>query len=328
MVVIRPKAIGQAQWDHFNYNSLAPNLYCTWHHLEAITAGWGRQGWEIWAGPTSNPKEWQWAMPVPLKYGGWVKGIVQPLFTQQLGVLFSPTFALDHQIEILKLVLTGLGRETIYSLNHQNWKILSNAGLISDQPGALFMGESAPNYCLDLGNGYDSIESKYSQNLRRKLKKGFYPTITYYKGSNWEKVVDLFNAYININYTIISQRQLDKLRNICQAWAKNDQLITTLAYNEVGELLAGLLYLTFPEGTNPQRYIAFMGGATTLGKSDGSQMKLMDHNIKTFSERGIGVYDFEGSRIPSIKQVFQTFSPDLMSYFVANKQVQITNSPH
>jgi len=319
IVVIKPNKIGQTQWDQFNYSSLSPNLYCCWHHLEAVTSGWGRQGWEIWAGPTEETTSWQWVMPVPLKYGGWVKGVVQPLFTQQLGVLFAQSCSLAQQVEVLTQVLNKLEAKAIYAFNHQNWELLNRAGIISESRNAVYSGEFAPNYCLNLNDGYDSIEKAYQKNLGRKLKKGQSPAIQYHVNSHWEIVVDLFNQYINLNNSILNQRQQKKLSKVCKAWANNKQLITTLAYNADGALLAGLLYMCFPDGyRGEKRYIAFMGGATALGKTDGTQMKLMDHNIKTFAENGGGIYDFEGSRIESIQQVFKTFSPELLTYFVVN----------
>ncbi len=331
--VLSASQIGQEKWDAFVTEAEVPNPFAQWQHLSAVCNGWGRNGWAIWVGTTAlkdtsaDPVSWDWAMPIPYRSGGWIKQITQPLFTQQLGILFRTGLPTSIKSAVLHAVLVRLSAEKsplALAFSHANTTALPQANLQVQFPNLQL--EWAPNVALDLNRPYQVILEGYSVNLIRKLKRQPAGQLVSYHQDNasWQLVIELFEQHINKQHKILSGRQLRRLARVCTSWSLQQQLIVSLLRSSNGELLAGIIYLCHQpivqEGdAQPNRYVAFMGGATSQGKQQDSQVALMDANIQHWSANGGGIYDFEGSRLPGVQQLFKTFGPIEEPYLVVRK---------
>lgn len=332
--VLSTSQIGQEKWDAFVSEAEFPNPFAQWQHLSAVCKGWGRNGWVIWVGSiamkdtSADPKSWDWAMPVPYRAGGWIKQITQPLFTQQLGVLFRTGLPTTSKSAVLIAVLGRLSAEKsplALAFSHINTIALPPANDLQAQFPTLQL-EWAPNFVLDLNRPYQAILEGYSANLIRKLKRQPAGQLVSYHQDNasWKLVIELFKQQINQQHKILSGWQLERLARVCTSWSLQEQLIVSLLRSSCGELLAGIIYLCHQPIVHgglaqPNRYVAFMGGATSQGKQQDSQVALMDANIQNWSANDGGTYDFEGSRLPGVQQLFKTFGPTEQPYLVVRK---------
>lgn len=291
------------------------SVYAASHHLDAVCAG----NWAVAGGPGPLVAEWKWLLPLPYRPGKLhLPWIMQPLFTQQLGLIYDASLTKQQRVELLSEVLKWLSRQpfpTVYSFNHLNFLDLQAASLLAGL-------EVAPNYVLPLAPPFDETAEGFERNLIRKLRRRFPHHYTY--DQEWQSVVQLFEQHINPGRNILNQRHLERLRRMIVAWQSagsvaKPSLISARAADPDGNLLAGLLYLVqYGADGNPLRYVTFMGGATALGKKQDSQMKLMAENISHWSQQN-AVYDFEGSRIPGIAKVFSTYGSVVEPYAVFRK---------
>lgn len=319
---LKPGQVGKPNWNAAIDACSSPLPYVRWHHLDAVTGATAiSRGWEIWAdAPTMQ--EASWFMPLPFRARGLYRAITQPLFTQQLGVMFKPGVRDADQAIILQQIIKRLlatPLTVVYAFNGANTRILeTHAPETLQQLGGLV--ELAPNYVVDLLQPYQVIRSAYAPNLEKKLRRRYGHHYAYSQTRDDAMVVvELFEHYINNVKHILAERHMGLLKRMVDSWLKEGQLVTTLAHDDADNLLAGLIYLRedhWPQGT---RYSCVMGGATALGKKHDSQMKLMDHNIMTWQAEGAALFDFEGSRIPGIRKVFSTYGGQFEQYLVLRK---------
>lgn len=316
--VIRRSALDLAAYSQFILTSAELMPYVHAFHLDAVCSG----HWAVLMPQGETIATTPWLAPLPYRSAFKpLRWIMQPLFSQQLGVLFRQDLETSAQVAVLKQVLGYLLHQTlpvVYALNHANTKLLEQEQpewwtKLKAVPGLV---ELAPNYVVPLHQTYEQIEAGYAHNLVKKLRRR-HPHEYVYDDDPKHEVYALFRDHINAEKHILAPRHLNKLEWVIKVWREHGLLWSGRSYDPDGNLLAGLLYMK-TQATDGLRYTTFMGGATALGKKRDSQMKLMARHHQDWCGQP-GLYDFEGSRIPGIAQVFKTYGPTLEQYAVLRK---------
>ena len=79
--------------------------------------------------------------------------------------------------------------------------------------------------------------------------------------------------------------------------------------------IEAVIYIVFDKKT--AYYLA--GGATELGRQQGAMHALMGQAIQDAKDKGLDVFDFEGSMLQGIESFFRGFNATLTPYYVVWK---------
>lgn len=226
-------------------------------------------------------------MPLPAKkkYGLWY--LIQPLFTQQLGII--STAKLNDEI-ILKFI-KAIPKKFRY--------VLLQLNLFNKIPPQISDNFSKKvTYQLDLIQPYHELYRNYSTNTKRNIKKAENKKITILKTVT---IKDLLALKKENNINNLSNDQLITLQKLLVYINKNRAGELYGAYTEQNTLCAAAYFVN-----NHSTAIYLQAISSDEGKDNYAMFKLVDFFIKEHSEKNITL-DFEGSTIEGIARFYKSF---------------------
>jgi hypothetical protein len=236
-------------------------------------------------------------MPLTCKKKGGTRYLIQPFFTQQLGV-FSRT---DINQDVISSFLTSIPAVYKYidiNLNASNYLKLQNYPLISQV-----------NYELDLVSPYEKIHAGYSENLKRNLKRKGAASIKLAKDTIPLDIIKLFKENKGRELAILNDKEyrlLEKLtevlriRNQCQVWG---------AYNQSGKLIAGVIW-----AFSNRKAVFLFSAVSDEGREVSAMPVLIDHFIHEHSNSML-ILDFEGSNNANLARFYSGFGSRQVHYY-------------
>jgi len=234
-------------------------------------------------------------LPVKRKFG--TNLIYQPFFTQQLGVISQNILTQEVVTEFLNAIPKTFNYIEI-QLNNFN-KV--------DQ--AKFEIKPFLNHELDLINSYENIKKKYTENLKRKLKKTAESGLFININSSPDEIIKLF---INNKGKLIPQlKESDyiTLRRIIYTAIHRGIAQVYGVYDSRNILCAGGFFLV------SNRKITFLfSGLSKEGKETNSMAFLLDQVIKINSNQHL-TFDFEGSNDPGLAKFYKSFGSKEIIYY-------------
>ncbi len=237
---------------------------------------------------------YDFVMPLPVKKKLGIKYLVQPLFSQQMGIFPNPPD------EIAQLFYQKLREKFKYlniQLNAQN-KLLKTESEIQFVP--------RKNYVLPLMDSYSGLVSAYSTNTKRNLAKAQKNQLNFISDIRLEEYLEFKKANLPVK---ISTNELLRLKSII-AFEQFKSLGKIYGvYTSENELCAAVYFCSFKER------VTYMNAASNeVGKELGAMTFLVDRFISENAGKNV-VLDFEGSMIPGVARFYQGFGASEETYF-------------
>ncbi len=251
-----------------------------------------------WIGAVAN--NYKAVMPIVLSKKMGISYSFQPLFCQQLGVFSSTPLTKDLMNDFFSHIPDNIKHIDI-CLNESNY------------PPKHFEHFERHNYVLPLNDSYDNIYKKYSENLKRNIKKAENKKVYTSKELRPETFADFYKEHTAPQIKGFKKEDYyTMLRIIYQAL--NVQMGFLIGvYSEEKELIAANFFLK-----HPQRLINLMPSSNEKGKDLGAMHYLLDLMIKDNCDTNMYL-DFEGSMIGGIAKFFGSFGAEVNKYYNIKK---------
>ena len=278
--------IDKKKWDDCIRQSFNGNVYVYSWYLDLVHEGWD----------ALVEDDYQRVMPLTLSKKFGITYYYQPFFTQQFGVfsinILNPDIIEDFINSIpVHVKLIDVNFNSFNKFINGKYKIVKNN-----------------NYLLDLINDYPKLATKYSNNIKRNLKKSLKNNLVFMKGVKPESLISLFrnnrgadiNKWKDSNYVVLQ-------RIMYRAIHKGIGTIYGV-YSEYNELCAAAFFLK-----NDYRLIFLFSGADDNARKNGAMTFLIDTVIRKNSP-GSKILDFEGSNDQNLARFYKGFGAKKTTY--------------
>ena len=283
--------IDKSRWDDCILHAVNGNLNAWSWYLDIVSPGWC----------ALIEGDYESVFPLTISSKAGLKYIMQPYFTQQLG-LFYRTPLHENKLKDFLLSIPPKYKYLDFNLNTSN-KIPLSANVTE-----------MVNLELDLLPSYKTLEAGYQTNLKRNLKKAGQNKLSLSKDIKPEEIIALFRenkgrelAHLNgAQYKLVQRIANESIhKGIGQIWG---------AYNEFGSLVAAVLWVT-----SHQKSVFLFSAVSADGKKLNAMPWLIDSYIKSNSGKPLTL-DFEGSNDEGLARFYSSFGAEKVIYlrFVQN----------
>lgn len=282
---LQHQMIDKPRWDECIDHAMNGNLYAISWFLDIVSPGWC----------ALIDGEYVKVFPLPVSSKAGIHYIMQPLFTQQLGLFYKSVSTEENAEEFLKSIPPEY-KYIDFNLNTSN-KIKASAGVFE-----------MINLELDLTSEYQDLASGYQNNLQRNIKKAAQNKLTISKQVSPEEIISLFRnnkgldlSHLNNNeYAIIQKIASECIqKGIGEIWG---------AYDEFNQLVAAILWITINN-----KAIFLFSALSETGKKLNAMPWLIDAFIKQNSGKPL-VLDFEGSNNEGLARFYSSFGAKKVIY--------------
>ncbi|WMJ75455.1 GNAT family N-acetyltransferase [Cytophagaceae bacterium ABcell3] len=291
--LLKNKEINIALYEKCLEESGNCSLYTTPAHLDIVSPNWKAIVWQ-------EQEKYLMVMPIPEISKMGLKLIIQPFFTQQLGIFHIPGFPLP-----IKKVLSLLANK--YPFVHYQFSS-KNLPLIEENLEG-FSLKKRTNYILDLNKPCEDLQKAYSSNHKRNIRKAEKNNIVISKSNDISTLIDIFK-----------QNQGKKIKEVK---AKNYVLVEKL-FEHASSRGIGNIYLAKKEEEviagimtihSKSRIHYIFGTTSPAARESGAMQLIFNKLIQDYA--GTPVFlDFEGSDIKGIARFFASFGA-LPEYYPA-----------
>lgn len=277
--------IDKALWDDCINHSLNGNLYAWSWYLDIVSPGW--------CALVEN--EYEMVFPLPVASRAGFSYIMQPIFTQQLGLFYKSNSSEEKLGEFLNCIPSEY-KYIDFNLNTSNY--------IGTSDHVLEM----TNLELDLISPYRDLVSGYQNNLQRNLKKAAKNKLTISKHLRPEEIISLFRANKGQELTHLSNKQYVIIQRI--AYESMHKGIGEIwgAYDEHNQLIAAILWIS-----SHQKSIFLFSALSETGKKLNAMPWLIDSFIKQNAGMPLTL-DFEGSNMEGLARFYSSFGAKKVIY--------------
>ncbi|MDO9256806.1 MAG: hypothetical protein Q7U54_14905 [Bacteroidales bacterium] len=288
--------IDKSSWDDCIDNAVNGNLYaCSWY-LDIVSPGW--------CALIEDDYENVFPLPVSTKAG--FSYIMQPIFTQQLG-LFYKSISAKNKLEEFLNCIPAKYRYIDFNLNTSN-----------EMPASVNVSEMT-NLELGLISEYKDLISGYQNNLQRNLRKAAQNNFTISKHVRPEEIISLFRANKGQELTHLNNRQYAMLQDIADKSINKGIGEIWGAYDEFNQLLAAILWVS-----SHQKAIFLFSALSGTGKKLNAMPWLIDSFIKQNAGNPL-VLDFEGSNMEGLARFYSSFGAKKVMY---QRYIRTSLPPH
>jgi hypothetical protein len=270
----RPEEIDREKWDRCIANSVSNLIYpCSWY-LDIVSPGW--------CGLIEGDYDSVMPLPVRKKYG--IHYIIQPYFTQQLGIFSRPNPEPDRINGYLNTI-PSFYRFIDLRLNFTNFV-----------PGLPYKTSLNSNYELLLSEGVEKLRSAFSLNTSRNIRKSLENiTIT-------ENIPAADHLRLIRNNPGVSEG-FNKWQWLMDFTLKIVRLGTGTIWGALdrGMLCASVLLLN-----HAGRIYYLVPGSTRKGRENMAMFAIIDRIIEKHAGQNL-ILDFEGSNIEGIARFYEGF---------------------
>lgn len=279
---LKHEQIDFTKWDHCVNNSLCSLPYALSFYLdETCNHQWNALILD----------DYKAVMPLPIRKKYAVQYIYQPYFSQQLGIYSS----IEISETISNLFLQSIPSEFKYIDLYLNYKQDIDA-------------KKRCNLILDITSNYETIASKFSDNLKRNISK-----------SNKQKF-ELVHEQDGTTFLAFAKNiMLDEAAKIysTEIYALLEKLVKMLLNKELGqiylvkkdtEIYSAVLLLKYRN-----RIINLVPLTSIKGKELNSSHFMYAQLIERFASTQ-NVFDFEGSEVKGVKNFYLQFGSEEQNY--------------
>lgn len=268
------------KWDECISKSLNSLIYANSWYLNLVAENWD----------ALIEGDYQSVMPLVYRKKFGIYYIFPPFFTQQLGV-FSKDIITSKKLEdFLKAIPLHFKYIEIHLNNENIYKIESSFSLIKNK-----------NYVLELNNNYEIIKSKYSENLKRNLKKAEKNNLKITENIKPEDIINLFRNNKGKEFLHLKDNDYKRLNRLIYSLLHKGNIKTYGVYNLVNNLCSGAVFLFYKN-----RVIFIFSATDNEAKRIFAMPSIIDNFIKTYSYSGL-ILDFEGSNDQNLARFYKSF---------------------
>ncbi len=277
--------IDKQKWDACIHASINGVVYTYSWYLDMVSKGW----------EALVLGDYESVMPLPVKRKYGVPYVIQPKYTQQLGVFSKNAINKDVIHDFLRHIPKKFLLVDI-QINSQN--------LIKQAP-KFWKIENRINCELPLNQPYEDLQKGFNQNTKRNIKKANKNQLVIKKGVDLQAMLALKKASSNFP---ISSEHLRILENIIPYSVQQNIGETYSVYNSENQMIATAFFLI-----SNQRAIYFMGASRPEGFEKRAMFMIVDTFIKEHCNSEL-ILDFEGSNQASIARFFYGFGAQTVYY--------------
>jgi len=287
--------IDKIKWDETIKNSPQGKIYAYSWYLDCMSPEWDALIFEDYSAVFPLP----WTENIPS-----IKRIFQPRVCQQLGLFLSEgtvTEALLH--EFLNQIPDHF-KSVDLQLNEGNplpqlkdWKVTERV-----------------NMSLSLSEEYNIIESRFSENHKRNIKKSKGAALVPMDNISPEEFVDQFLSEFKGRIRDYSESQRKGLIALMQISIHKKNGFFRVWGDRMGNILSAAFLLK-----SHNRIYYVLPFSTKKGRDTGGMYKLLDALFWENSEKPI-TFDFEGSSIEGIARFNQGFGATTSKYYQISKE--------
>ncbi len=260
-----------------------------WHALVAISA--------------QNQNEYLAVMPLPVKYKfGCLKYLMQPRFTQQLGI-----FGTTQQLQATE-------NEFMAQLKKQFLYIHLQGNINNDVLGQwqrhkpILKTIKRQTFCLNLNQNYQQLFQNCSKRHQRSLKKVINNSHLIIKQIDYKQSIQLFSQTIGRQINL-NPSYYDTLHQLFSNPIISNYLFHIGVFETADQKpIAALSYLVFG-----QDIVYLLPSANEQGKEHLAGFLLINHLLETYANRNL-ILDFEGSDLPSLADFYKGFGSQAFFY--------------
>lgn len=275
------KAINYKLWDEKIEASTGNLPYAQSWFLDIVSPDW----------EAIVSENYDFIMPLPVKKKFNIPYLVQPLYTQQLGIFSNQKVT----PKIIKLFLSKNPYKSYeFNLNENN---------NFEEAVAL------PNYVLNLQQTYADIFKNFSKNTQRNIEKALKQNIQVEELSSLKELFEFLNASEHSQPV-----KPDKIINEIIKEGINLGKIKVLGVrNNVGKLIASCCFLA-----TKGRMVYLYPVSDEEGKKVSAMFVLVDYLIRANAQTNT-LLDFEGSRIEGVARFYKGFGTINRPYYMVKK---------
>jgi len=273
--------INKQKWDSCIENSTKGLIYAYAWYLDIVSPNWS----------ALIKEDYKTVFPLPIKKKLGISYISQPLFTQQLGLFSSENS--NNANTFLKAIPKKVW---IRSLQIHNQ--LDNS-------------KTKDNFELDILADIDKIRKKYSQNVKRNLKKATQHNLQIKKCES-RSLIELFKENKGKEVAELNSKAYSTLLELLDKIQQKEKGNCLGVYKE-GKLISAAFF------TNCLKKSVFLFSASNkTAKEIGANHFLIDTYIENFKKDSL-ILDFEGSMIPSLARFYASFGAEKKCYYLIEK---------
>lgn len=265
--------IDKLKWDHFIENSCFPQVYATSWFLDIVTPGWGAF--------ISN--DWDWVMPVPVKRKYCIPYVIQPMFTQQLGIFSKHEISPYLVTEVINQLIKKFPF-VVYQFSRQvpTPKI---KGVVYRQ-----------TYELKLNSDYQIIQSGYNDSHKKNIRRAERNDCSIQESQDVSIMVDLMQQmYASMQIDSVKGYHYKMLSDIFKLGLQSTESRLYYAFNSCNEPIAGTFFLNYKNQN------VIFSARTHEGFEKKATFLLVDHFIRENASKDVYL-DFAGSDIKGIAE--------------------------
>jgi hypothetical protein len=282
---LQHEMIDKVLWDDCISHAMNGNLNAYSWYLDIVSPGW--------CALVEDHYERVFPLTVSSKFG--FNYIMQPHFTQQLGLFYRSSSSEEKLLEFLNSIPSEYSYIDI-NLNTSN--TVSNSENISDMT----------NIELELIDEYDKLASGYQTNLHRNLKKAFQNNLSINKRLQPEELISLFRANRGQDLKHLQDDQYTLIQRIAdESIQKGIGEIWGVYYGN-NQLVAGALWVT-----SHQKVIFLFSALSETGKRLNAMPWLIDSYIRWYAGKPLTL-DFEGSNNEGLARFYSSFGAKKIIY--------------
>ncbi|WP_088655657.1 hypothetical protein [Geofilum rhodophaeum] len=280
LIRLRHHEIDKKRWDAGIASSTHPLIYADSWYLDLVAPQW--------EAVVSDDYSILWPLTINRKHL-WPM-LVQPMFTQQLGIFSSQP--LDKQM------VTQIYKKNPYP-------ILTLQSHAQTKWPAARQVTSKQNAVLPLQKDYDSLQKAFRKGRKHSVKKVLKDPGIYLSHASTEAFITFTQKHNNYN---LAERHLQLLQAlITGALARHNGFILSAESEDKGPLAMAFFLRKY------QRIIHLSGHSSTGGLAKDGMSLIINQVIKDYAGSDY-LLDFEGSDLKGVASFYRSFGADVECY--------------
>jgi hypothetical protein len=272
--------IDRERWDTCIRRSFNGIIYAYSWYLDIVAPGW----------EALIADDYSVVMPLPKgrKFG--ISYLYTPYFIQQLGVFSIKKLVAEDVQQFLKSIPDSY-RYIEINFNTFNKIVKSDSYTL----------HTHLTHELDLIKSSDQLQTDYSENTRRNIRKALKQNLVFTNQASREEIITLFRKNRGRAVRVWGEAEYDILRKLLQALDGRGRLHVRGVSNQEGKLLAGAFFID-ANG----KVIFLFSGLSEEGREKGAMFALIDRFIVENAHKNL-ILDFEGSDDLQLARFYKSF---------------------
>lgn len=243
--------------------------------------------------------DYQAVMPLTSRRKWGMNLLLQPLYTQQLGIFSSKPIQDETAGEFFSFIKSRY-RLIVVNLNYSNPYENQLTG---------FEYKMQVSHNLSLDSDYSNLAANYSENHRRNIRKAEKEELQFVQLQSVDEYLKVFRDELSKRLSLIDSKNEAKMAHLMNSLMQKGYGELYGVTNQAGDLLSTMFILQ-----SASVFIYLFASATKEGRALGASHFIVDRFIQDKSNSQTGLLDFEGSMIEGIARFYKGFGAIKTNY--------------